>query len=384
MTALAAPTPEQEELRASARKFLAERASLDDTVRLAGSAAGYDEAVWRIMGEQLGWPALLVPDEYDGAGASFAELSVLLEEMGAVLYSGPFLASAVLTTTALLCCGDESAKRDYLPRLAAGDLIGTLAVYEDNGRHDPSQVRCRAARSGSGWRLDGTKTLVLDASVAGLLLVAARGDEDPGLFAVDTPAAVAAGTAEVVTLRVMDDTRRLSTVTLRGCPAVSVGPSGAGLAVTLDLAAVALAAEQVGGAQQALDDAVAYAKTRWQFGRPVGSFQAVKHRCADMYMAVQGARAVTAHAIATAAASTPGQQPDRDLGHASSLAKAYCSDAFFAVASENIQVHGGIGFTWEHSAHRYFRRAQSGRVLFGDPSWHRRRVLAAAGLSEQR
>jgi alkylation response protein AidB-like acyl-CoA dehydrogenase len=372
VTVLTTPTAEQDALRAAVHAFLSDRASLEDARRLIESPTGFDQHTWRAMSE-LGWPALLVPAAYEGAGASFAELAVVLEEMGAVLYGGPFLASAVLAITALLRCGDEAAKREYLPRLAVGELIGTLAVFEGNGRGGLDAVRCQAEYSGSGWRLDGHKTLVLDAPVAGLLLVAARSARGLGLFAVGAGGA----DAEVVAQPVIDGTRRLYRLVLRGCAATPVGQVGAagpGLRATLDLAAVALAAEQVGGAQQVLDDAVQYAKTRHQFGRPIGSFQAIKHRCADMYVAVQGARAVTAHAVASAVTGAD------DLSHAASIAKSYSSEAFFEVASENIQVHGGIGFTWEHSAHLYYRRAQASRVLFGDPVWHRHQILRDVGL----
>jgi alkylation response protein AidB-like acyl-CoA dehydrogenase len=369
---MSAFTAEQDELRAAAAKFLASRAGRDAR-RSTESRTGYDEAVWQAIAEQLGWSAMLVPAAYGGAGASFTELAVVLEEMGAVLYGGPFLASAVLATAALLHCGDEAAKRHYLPRLAAGELIGTLAVLEGNGRGGLDAVRCRARRVGTDWHLNGHKSLVLDAGAAGLLLVVARSDDGLGLFAV-----VADQTGvEVAAMSAIDGTRQLSRLVLHDCVATPVGEVGEvdqGLRTTLALAAVALAAEQVGGAQRALDDAVEYAKTRRQFGRVIGSFQAVKHRCADMYVAVQGARAVTYHAVTVAAAG------DADLGHVASIAKACSSDAFFEVASENIHVHGGIGFTWEHPAHLYFRRAQSSRALFGDPVWHRRRVLSDMGL----
>ena len=364
---------EQEELRRAVRRFLADKSPEAEVRRLMATTEGYDPVVWRQMADQLGLQALAIPEEHGGAGYVFVELVVVLEEMGAALLCAPFLSSVVLAANALLTSGDEEAKHEWLPQIASGELVATLALVEDSGRWDLDAVGLSATRSGDHWVLDGHKSYVLDGHTAGLVLAVARSEEGIGLFALagDAPGLVR------TPLHTLDQTRKQARIELSSTPARLVGTAGAaepGLARTLDLAAVALAAEQVGGAQHCLDSSVGYAKTRFQFGRPIGSFQAIKHKCADMLLAVESARSAAYYAGWAAAEGSD------ELAVVASLAKSYCSEAYFHVAAENIQVHGGIGFTWEHDAHLYFKRAKSSELLFGDPVQHRERLAQRIGI----
>ncbi|TNY37147.1 acyl-CoA dehydrogenase family protein [Thermomonospora catenispora] len=359
-----AVTEEQRELRATLRRFFAEVSPSREVRRLMATPEGYDPAVWRRMAEQLGLPGLAVPEEHGGAGCGMRELAIVLEEMGRALVCAPFFASAVLAVHALLASGDEKARRDLLPGLADGTVIGTL-VHTGDG--DGTSV------TAEGDRLTGTAAFVLDGHVADLILMAARTPEGVSLFAVDGDAPGLTRTL----LPTLDQTRRLARLECSGVPARPVGPPGAGaeiLARTRDVALVALAAEQLGGAQRVLEMSVEHAKARRQFGRPIGGFQAVKHKCADMLVEVESARSAVLHA-ATVADEEPAELPT-----AAALAQAYTSEAFFRAAGENIQIHGGIGFTWEHDAHLYFKRAKASQLLFGSPAAHRERVARLIGL----
>jgi len=360
-------TAEQDELRDSVRRFLAERAPLSRARELMETDDGIDRAVWEQAGSQLGLQGLAIPEEYGGAGFTFAEQAIVLEELGAALYGGPYLASAVLAATALLASPDEDARHDLLPGIASGQTIATLAFTEDDGSWDPSTARASAAPAGDGWQLDGHKSFVLDGGTAGLILVLAVADGLPSLFAVEagTP-----GLARIV-LPTLDQTRKLARLELDGVPARLIGSPGDAATVmdrVLDVAAIALAAEQLGGAQRTLDMAVQYAGVRHQFGRPIGSFQALKHRMADLLLEVESLRSAVKYATAAVA------EGSQEVPVLASLIKAYASETYFHVAAENIQIHGGIGFTWEHDAHLYFKRAKSSELLFGDASYHRDRL----------
>ena len=361
---------EQEALRQGVRRFLEERSPEGEVRRLMETVEGFDAGVWAQMAGQLGLVGLHVPEELGGSGSSFFELALVLEEMGRALLPSPFFATVVLAAGALLASGDDGAAKDLLPGLAAGDTRATLALAEEAGSWDPAAVALPASRRDGGWRLDGRKTFVLDGHTADLLLVVARTGGGPGsaeglsLFAVDAGAPGLDRSA----LATLDLTRKQARVDFSGTPARLVGgegEAGPGLVRALDLAAAALAAEQVGGAQACLDMSVAHARSRVQFGRPIGSFQAVKHKCADMLVETESARSAAWYAAGVAA------DGGEELGVAASLAKAYCSDAFFRAAAETIQIHGGIGFTWEHPAHLYFRRAKSSQLLLGSPGYHR-------------
>ncbi|HXX89829.1 MAG TPA: acyl-CoA dehydrogenase family protein [Acidimicrobiales bacterium] len=364
---------EQEELRRSVRRFLEDKSPMTEVRRLMETTEGFDRAVWDQMANQLGLQALTIPEEYGGAGFGYVELTVVLEEMGAALLCAPYFATVGLAANALLSSGDEGAKKDLLPGIAAGETIATLALTEDTGRWDLDGVTLAAAESGGGWTLDGHKMFVVDGHVADLILVAARTGRGVSLFAVEG----GAGGLTCTPLATMDQTRKQARLEFAGTPARLVGEEGAAgdvLTRTLDLAAVALAAEQVGGAQRCLDMSVEYAKTRIQFGRPIGSFQAIKHKCADMLLEVESAKSAAYYAGWAAA------EDSDELPVVASLAKSYCSEAYFHAAAENIQIHGGIGFTWEHDAHLYFKRAKSSELLLGDPSYHRELLAQRIGI----
>ncbi len=363
---------EQEQLRQFVRSFLEDKSSEAAVREQMETEKGYDDAVWSQMAEQLGLQSMIIPEEFGGQGYGFVELGVVLEEMGRALLCAPFF-SGVMATAALLNSGDDDAKKAHLPGIASGETIATVAFTEENGRWDESGITMEAASAGDGHTLSGTKSFVIDGHVANLMLVAARTGAGVSLFAVD-------GDASGITresLATMDQTRKQAKVTFENTPATLIGTDGDGwntLSTMLDLAAVALAAEQVGGAQFVLDMAVQYAKDRVQFGRPIGSFQAIKHKCADMLLEVESAKSAAYYAMWCAS------EMNDELPSVASLAKAYCSEAYFHAAAENIQIHGGIGFTWEHPAHLYFKRAKSSELMFGDPSYHRELLAQRIGL----
>jgi alkylation response protein AidB-like acyl-CoA dehydrogenase len=364
---------EQEELRRIVRQFLESKSPETAVRELMATEKGFDDAVWAQMGEQLGLQGLVVPEEFGGSGYSYIELIVVLEEMGRALLCAPYFSTVVLAANTLIHSGDDSAKQAYLPGIASGETIATLAFTEDNGRWDESGITATATAKDDGWVIDGHKMYVLDGHVAGLVLVAARTGKGVSLFAVDGSAAGLTRTA----LSTMDQTRKQARLEFAGTPATLIGTEGAGWSVlerVLDLAAVALAAEQVGGAQKCLDMAVEYAKVRVQFGRPIGSFQAIKHKCADMLLEVESAKSAAYYAGWCAS------ELNDELPSVASLAKAYCSEAYFHASAENIQIHGGIGFTWEHPAHLYFKRAKSSELLFGDPTYHRELLAQRIGI----
>jgi alkylation response protein AidB-like acyl-CoA dehydrogenase len=363
---------EQEELRRSVRRFLQEKSPSAEVRRLMETTEGFDQAVWDQMANQLGLQALAIPEAYGGAGFTNVELTVVFEEMGAALLCAPYFSTVALGANAILCSGDESAKKDLLPGIADGSTKATLAITEDSGRWEPDAVTLEAT-GGPDWSLSGSKMYVIDGHVADLVIVAARTPKGLSLFAVDGNASGLVRTP----LATMDQTRKQARLEFSSVPARLMGAEGeAGPAVTriLDLAAVALAAEQVGGAQRCLDMAVDYAKTRIQFGRPIGSFQAIKHKCADMLLEVESAKSAAYYAGWAAA------EDSDELPVVASLAKSYCSEAYFHAAAENIQIHGGIGFTWEHDAHLYFKRAKSSELLLGDPSYHRELLAQRIGI----
>jgi alkylation response protein AidB-like acyl-CoA dehydrogenase len=364
---------EQEELRNIVRQFL-EAKSPESAVReQMDTEKGFDDAVWKQMSEQMGLQSLIIPEQYGGSGYTYVELTVVLEEMGRALLCAPYFSTVVLAANTLMHSGDEAAKSALLPGIASGDTIATLAFTEPNGRWDESGIEATAIADGDSWKITGTKSFVLDGHTADLVLVAARTPAGVSLFHVAGDAAGLTRTA----LSTMDQTRKQAKLEFDGVSATLVGTDGAGwdvLSRVLDLAAVALAAEQVGGAQKCLDMSVEYAKVRVQFGRPIGSFQAIKHKCADMLLEVESAKSAAYYAGWCAS------ELNDELPSVASLAKAYCSDAYFHAAAENIQIHGGIGFTWEHPAHLYFKRAKSSELLFGDPTYHRELLAQRIGI----
>jgi alkylation response protein AidB-like acyl-CoA dehydrogenase len=364
---------EQEELRKTVRSFLEQKSPETEVRRLMDTDDGYDPAVWKQMGEQLGLQGLIIPEDFGGSGYSYVELGVVLEEMGRALLCAPYFSTVVLAANTLIHSGDDAAKGDYLPGIASGETIATLAFTEPAGKWDEAGITLAATKKGDSWTLSGTKSFVLDGATATLILVAARTAKGVSLFAVDAAASGLTRTS----LSTMDQTRKQAKLDFADTPARLIGTEGTGwatLSTVLDLAAVGLAAEEVGGAQKVLDMAVEYAKVRIQFGRPIGSFQAIKHKCADMLLEVESAKSAAYYGMWCAA------EMNDELPSVASLAKAYCSEAYFHAAAENIQIHGGIGFTWEHPAHLYFKRAKSSELLFGDPTYHRELLAQRIGI----
>lgn len=366
-------TQEHEELRKTVRSFIEQKSPEREVRRLMDTADGFDVDVWRQLAQQLAVQGLAIPEEYGGSGYGFVELGIVFEEMGRALMCAPLLSTAVLAAGALLSSDDEDAKRAYLPSIARGETIATLAVTEGVGRWEEAAIQTQAVPGDREWILNGVKTFVLDGQLASLILVIARSELGLSLFAVD---AGAAGLV-VTTMDTLDQTRKLGELRLTNVSARLVGSQGDGWPIVtrvLDLVAVALAAESAGGAQHCLEMSVSYAKTRTQFGRLIGSFQAIKHKCADMLLEVESAKSAAYYAMW----AVDGQA--EDLPVAASLAKSYCTEAYFHAAAETIQIHGGIGFTWEHSAHLYFKRAKSAELLFGDPTFHRELMAQRLGV----
>ena len=366
-------TEEQDELRKTVRQFLDAKSAESAVREQMETDNGYDAAVWSQMGEQMGLQGLIVPEEFGGSGYSYVELGIVLEEMGRSLLCAPFFSTVVLAANTLIHSGDVAAQKAHLPGIASGETIATLAFTEPSGKWDEAGITMPATQASDGWTLSGTKMFVLDGHTASLILVAARTAKGVSLFTVDSGASGLTRTA----LSTMDQTRKQAKVEFANTPATLIGTDGDGwnvLSRVLDLAAIGLAAEQVGGAQKVLDMAVEYAKVRVQFGRPIGSFQAIKHKCADMLLEVESAKSAAYYGMWCAA------ELNDELPSVASLAKAYCSEAYFHATAENIQIHGGIGFTWEHPAHLYFKRAKSSELLFGDPTYHRELLAQRIGI----
>ena len=373
---------EQLELGRAARRFLEIESTTDKLRASIGSDELYDAGLYQRIAEELGWLALLIPEEYDGIGLGAVDLMPILEEMGRSLYRGPFFSTVCLGVNALLLGGSEAQKEELLPRIASGEETLTLAYTEPHGRHGVEAIETRFEERGEEFILHGVKRYVLDGMSADRVIVAARasgsvGDEGVRLFLVRGDAEGLKRTR----LPTLDISRNEAELVFEG---VKVGreailgeelEGSVLLEAILDRARAALAVDQVGGAERCLDMAVAYSLERKQFGRPIGSFQAVKHKAADMLWKVESARSI-AYAANVAAASNDTLL----LRELASSAKAYASDAYFFCASENIQIHGGVGFTWEYDPHFYFKRAKASEELFGHADFHRERVARAMGL----
>jgi alkylation response protein AidB-like acyl-CoA dehydrogenase len=373
---------EQDMLRQTTRAFLEEHCPTTFVRQMMEDEKGYSPDLWKEMAE-LGWLGLAFPEAYGGQGLGFVDLTVILEEMGAALLPSPFLSTVLLAGQTILIGGSEAQKKTYLPRIADGSLIATLAMTEPSGRFDADGISAvKATPEGEGFSISGTKLFVPDAHVAELMVVAARtkeaGNKSFGvsLFLVDS---TSPGTS-VTLLKTMDQTRKQCEVVfdhVRVGRDRLVGMVDMGWPIVqkvLNLATVSLCAEMVGGAQRVLDLSVAYAKERVQFGRPIGSFQAIKHKCAEMMLQVESAKSAAYYA----AWAVDEDVPEAPL--AVSMAKAYCSDAYRNTAGEGIQVHGGIGFTWEHDMHLYFKRAKYAEFTFGDATYHRELVAQELNL----
>ncbi|HEY5680791.1 MAG TPA: acyl-CoA dehydrogenase family protein [Pseudomonadales bacterium] len=371
-------TDEQEQFREATRRFLQDKSPTTEVRRLMETSEGFDEAVWKQLSGELALPGIHIPEQYGGAGFGPVELGIIMEELGRSLLCAPYFGSSVLAATAILEAATEDWKCELLPALAAGEQLGALAVTETGGRWDSDGIATVARDSGAGFSLTGTKSFVVDGLTAGFLIVAARtpdtgGEAGVGLYLVRPDDAGVTRTP----LETMDATRKLARIDLLDAPARPLGEPGAdwpALQRTLDLAAVALANESVGGAQVMLDSSVEYSKIRMQFGRAIGSFQAIKHRCADMLVEVELAKSAAYYAAQAAASGDP------ELPALACLAKAAASDAFVSTAASCIQIHGGIGFTWDHDTHLWFKRAKSSEVFLGTPDHHRELYLQRTGV----
>lgn len=374
-------TEEQEQLRGAARSFLGAHSSAESVRRTMQTERGFDPDVWNQIGSDLGWTALLVPEEYGGLGLGWVELAALLELTGEALLCAPLFSTLALGANALLVAGTDAQKRDWLPAIAEGRSIVTLA-WAEGGRHRGTQpLAATARRDGDGFVLSGTKRFVVDGAIADALVVAARPvDRDAASDVLLFLVPAGASGLERRPTPALDPTRRLAQIELRDVriPATArLAPdadAAAALGTILDRAAIALAAEQTGGAERCLDLATGHAKQRIQFGQPIGSFQAIQHMCADMLVKVESARSASYYAACVAA------EGGANLTVAASLAKATCSEAYFACAADCLQVHGGVGFTWEYDVHLHLKRAKAGESFLGSPTWHRERIAQHMGL----
>lgn len=354
-------TDEQQQLQEIAGK-LAARSGHPHVRPPEDTSPAFDEQTWQLLSEQLGAPSLAVPERFGGAGCGLLESMIVLEALGAHLVPGPFLGSPVLTAQAVLATDDERAAERLLPDIASGERIGALAWSEPGNDWPEGGFGCTATERADDWVLTGRKVHVLDAERADVLLVAAEaGGAGTSLFEVT-------GDPRVVASVPMDGTRDLGEVHLDATPARLLGRAGSGAAALRRcraVAAAAIATEQIGAARRWLPEIVAYTKTREQFGRPIGSFQALKHRMADCHVAVEAAYSLCW--AANWAVSTDDAQAEQ----LASMAKSACCEAYSTVAAEGVQLHGGLGITWEHEAHLHLKRAHSGHQLFGTPRRHR-------------
>lgn len=368
MTALS--VEERQELAQSIRAAC-ERLSPEERVRAVAydgdsQHRGFDTELWKVLCQQVGVTAIALPERFGGAGYGASAMGVVAHEFGRALAPVPFVATVLATN--LLLAADAG---DRLAGLVDGERTVAVALTGDGGLWRREDVTVSAENGATGWTLNGVVRHVLHGASADDLVVAAVAGGELALFTLD-----AAGAA-VAEEEVLDGTRPMATLTFNSTPATLLARGGAveeAIADSVDLALAVLSAEQVGACERVLEIATDYARTREQFNRPIGSFQAIKHKCADMLLEVESAKSAAYYAGWCAA------ELNDELPSVASLAKAYCSEAYFHCAAENIQIHGGIGFTWEHPAHLYFKRAKSSELLFGDPAYHRELLAQRIGL----
>jgi alkylation response protein AidB-like acyl-CoA dehydrogenase len=369
---------EQQMIRASARTLLAQYGS----VRLRAAMdepGGYERALWRQISGELGWSALAIPEAYGGAGLGWVELCILQEEQGRRLVASPFFASVALAGAIVREAAAEAQRRTLLKRIAGGARVACALTGRD-GRPPPEDVTVQLDTRAGELTLNGISDFVIHADSADLLLVLARAHGSAGLSVVVLPAATPG--ISITPHVMLDLTRPMAQVAFTNVPVAagellgSAGSVDAAVAKGLDLARIALAAEALGGAEQVLEMTTEYVKQRVQFGRPIGSFQALKHRLADMMVQVEAAKSAAWYAACVA------DEDSEELAEAAAIAKSYCCDAFYDCAASAIQLHGGVGFTWEHDVHLYFKRARASATLLGSPAWQRERLMRVLGLGE--
>lgn len=353
-------TADQDQFREVVARFLEDKSKPAAVRQLMESEAGFDRAVWQQLCGEVGLAGTHIPEEYGGYGFGPVELGIVCEEMGRYLYCGPFFASSVMATYALLICADDKHRHALLPDIASGSVIATLVL--DSLDSPELAGKALSVRNGA---LTGVASLVVDAQVADQLVVIADEDGDSGLFAVNP----GDQGVQVTPVTALDPTRKLSRVAFDAAQAIRIGSVDTNAMSRLwDHICMALAHEMIGGAQRLFETTIDYTKMRYQFGRPIGSFQGLKHRCADLLMELEFARAVTHHAARCLAAG-------EGEAYAASMAKAMASDTYMLTAKEAIQMRGGIGFTWEEDTHLWYKRAKSSEVFMGKPAMHRERMM---------
>ena len=368
-------TDEQQEFRSVVRRFMENKSPPKDVRLLMETDSGCDTEVWRQLSGDLGLTAVHIPESYGGQGFGVSELAIAVEEMGRVLLCAPYFASSVLAATVILQAGSEAQKLSLLPAIASGKTIAAFAFTEESGRWDAESVTLTATPVSGKYRLDGTKSFVLDGHTADLIVVLARSPGSKGadglsLFTIQ-------GNANGIRrqrLETMDPTRKLARIEFASVEADLLGQDGAAygpVQATLDVAAICLANEMVGGAEKLREQALEFANMRYQFGRPIASFQSLKHKAADMLMEIELAKSA---AYCAAAAADEG---DPELPALASIAKAAAAEAYMNTAVHAVQIHGGIGFTWDNDTHLWFKRAKSSEVFLGDPAYHRERLMQA-------
>jgi alkylation response protein AidB-like acyl-CoA dehydrogenase len=344
----------QQMLKDNARKFYAGECPMEEVRRLMETDTAFDAGLWAKMAEQ-GYTGIIFPEEFGGVGLGKVELALLMEEAGRALLPGPLFSTVALAGAVIDSIASAEQKKKYLAPICSGDARSTVAFLESNASWDPADIQM----VGANGQLSGEKLFVTDAAVADFIVVVARN----GVFAV---AAKAAG-MKITPMNGLDLTRKLYHVEFHNTPCEKIGDASA-IAKAIDVATIALVAEMVGGMQRTLDITVEYAKMRKQFGKPIGMFQAVQHQCADMYLETESSRSAAYYAAWALEENAP------DASAAVSIAKMYASDAGRNVGNRGIQVHGGMGFTWENDVHLYYRRAKSSETAFGDSTFHRERI----------
>ena len=380
-------TNDQEQFRESIQRFLADQMPTTKVRQLMATEHGIDPAVWQQASAQLALTGIHIPEAFGGVGFGAVELGIALEEMGESLFCGPYFSSTVLSAYALMLCGDEDEQEQWLGRIASGEQRACLAITERTGLWQQGDIATTAVIQSSGEALlNGKKSFVIDGQSADLFVVAAQSGRGIGLFVVNGRH----NGMTVEALDTMDPTRKMAHINFVNVPATALAQlPDHWLNTLLNIACITLSAEMIGGAQRLLGSAVEYTQLRYQFGRSIASFQAIKHRLADLLLEVELARSAAYQAIETLADCADLQKltaaQHRQLTEHASLAKAAVSETYLQAALETIQLHGGIGFTWENDTHLWFKRAKSSEVLFGTPAEHRERMLSAveAGLHAQ-
>lgn len=374
-------TEEQQMIRDTAESFLAEVSTSEAVRQAMASDTGFDAALWQKICAEMYWQAIHIPEDFGGMGLGYVELVAMMEQMGRYLLCAPFYSTVCLGVNTLLLAANDDQKAEYLAAICEGSLTATLAYCGARGGRDAQAVTASYVSHGDDFVLSGECSFVVDGMTAGLLLIAAREEGSSGtsgisLFAVPADSVGLKRSA----LPVLDQTRKMATIQLNGVKLNKMALLGEAAAAwpvlgkVLDLATIALAAEQMGGSQQLLDSTVEYAKERVQFNRPIASFQAIKHKAADMMLRVEAARSAVYYAACVADEALQGDELAGELSEAASIAKAYCSESYFKNAGEALQIHGGVGFTWEYDVHLYFKRAKASEHMLGNAAWHRERV----------